>query len=539
MNNVTVTKIKTFNDFNIKNKNVAAYVRVSTKKQLQESSFEVQVAAYYKMITENPSWNFSGVFADFGKSGTSINKRIEFNKMIELARLGEIDMIFTKSVSRFTRDIVDGLKTIQELRALNVEIFFEKENISSIDPVFDMFLTIYTSVAEEESKQISSNVNWIYTKKVKEGLVTTPKLYGYIIKDGKFYINPEEAPAVRLIYEMYLNGYKYKDIVHEVHASGFRKFSPTAIREILRNEKYVGDMELRKTTVTDIGSRASKPNTTKDKAYVTNNHEGIVDRDTFNKVQKVINDRKIKYAPINPKVRENKYANYIFSPITDKYYKTKVNHRNTKYEVMLLEMLKHDYNRAIDVKNIYYRQIDEVLDIAYDTLKKNKSNLKELIFNELDTKTKALNLDSKLESYTTSINELKAKRAQVKAQGLSNNLTSDLNNKITKDIKDLKIKQANIRFNKILKYDYSKNYSLFRAHLRKLETSDDINLKDLFKVVIAKDRDDLLLCIKLSNRNFNDIDLKNEVKNTPIFKGTFKFIQTRLKVDVNWSIIII
>lgn len=539
MNNVTVTKIKTFNDFNIKKKNVAAYVRVSTKKQLQESSFEVQVAAYYKMITENPSWNFSGVFADFGKSGTSINKRIEFNKMIELARLGEIDMIFTKSVSRFTRDIVDGLKTIQELRALNVEIFFEKENISSIDPVFDMFLTIYTSVAEEESKQISSNVNWIYTKKVKEGLVTTPKLYGYIIKDGKFYINPKEAPAVRLIYEMYLNGYKYKDIVHEVHASGFRKFSPTAIREILRNEKYVGDMELRKTTVTDIGSRSSKPNTTKDKAYVTNNHEGIVDRDTFNRVQKVINDRKIKYAPINPKVRENKYANYIFSPITDKYYKTKVNHRNTKYEVMLLEMLKHDYNRAIDVKNIYYRQIDEVLDIAYDTLKKNKSNLKELIFNELDTKTKALNLDSKLESYTTSINELKAKRAQVKAQGLSNNLTSDLNNKITKDIKDLKIKQANIRFNKILKYDYSKNYSLLRAHLRKLESSNDINLKNLFKVVIAKDRDDLLLCIKLSNRNFNDIDLKNEVNNTPIFKGTFKFIQTRLKLDVNWSIIII
>ena len=179
MNIQKVNTVKAIPDLNLKKKNVCAYARVSTKKELQESSFELQVATYYKMITENPLWNFSGVFADYGKSGTSTNKRAEFNKMIQLAELGEIDMIITKSVSRFTRDIIDGLRIIQYLRARNIEVFFEKENISSLDSVFDMFLSIYTSVAEEESRGISSNVNWQYDKKVNSGSSTTSKLYGY------------------------------------------------------------------------------------------------------------------------------------------------------------------------------------------------------------------------------------------------------------------------------------------------------------------------------------------------------------------------
>lgn len=181
-------------DGSLKKQKVAVYARVSTMKDLQKTSFELQLSTYYKQVNSNPLWEFAGVFADYGKSGTNITQRTEFKKMVELARLGEIDIILTKSISRFTRDTISGLKAIQELRKLDVEVRFEKENITTNDTSFDFFLTIFTSVAEEESKINSSNILWTYKNKMENGGNTTPRIYGYTFdKEGNFKINPKQA----------------------------------------------------------------------------------------------------------------------------------------------------------------------------------------------------------------------------------------------------------------------------------------------------------------------------------------------------------
>src|SRR5690625_4480606 len=369
MNDLNITTIPVFetidNDGNIKFKKVAAYVRVSTIKDLQYSSFKLQTTTYFNKIMNNPKWEYAGIFSDHGKSGTNIIKRAGFNKMIELAKMGEIDLILTKSISRFSRDVVDSLETIQELRNIDVEVYFENENISSTDPSFDMMLTILSSLSEEESKSISNNVLWTYKTKMKNGDSTTPRLYGYTIKDGNFIINEDEAKVVRLIFNLFLEGYKINQIINEIHELGIKtrtgndKFSPTVIRETLRNEKYVGDMRLQKSTVKDIGMRASTVNRTKPMYYVHDNHDAIVDRDTFDKVQNIIKERRVKFGPNDDEVKiEHLYANFVYSLKANKFYRTKINHRNTPYEVKLLELLDKSEDRILNVKNVYYRQLD-------------------------------------------------------------------------------------------------------------------------------------------------------------------------------------
>lgn len=356
-----VQKIKATNtqlindDGTIKKSQVAVYARVSTMKELQKSSFELQVSTYHKEVTSNPLWEFAGVFADYGKSGTNVTHRKEFNKMMELARLGRIDIILTKSISRFTRDTVSGLKSIHELRDLGVEVKFEKENISTNDTAFDFFLSVYSSVAEEESRINSSNVLWSYKKKMSNGGNTTPRMYGYLIdKFGNFIIDEVQASAVRLIYNHYLDGKSLSEIIKTLHQKGYKTlnggeyFSVGALNRILRNEKYAGDMLLQKTTVTKIGTRNSVPNKTKAMYYVTDNHEPIVSKEVFKRTQEMIKQRADKYYKKASNKIELEYANYVYSIIGQKFYKSKINHRNTKHEIKLLEVLDNNRNRILD-----------------------------------------------------------------------------------------------------------------------------------------------------------------------------------------------
>lgn len=544
MNKKIVSQIKSANNLTIHKLNVAAYARVSTKKELQESSFELQVATYYEQIVSNPLWNFSGVFADYGKSGTSTAKRKEFNDMIALAMLGEIDIIITKSVSRFTRDVLDGLKIINDLRTLNVEVYFEKENISSLDSSFDLFLSIYTSVAEEESKQISSNVLWNYKKKMEGGLSTTSRLYGFKIIKGEYYINEKEAEAVRLIYKLYLSGYKYSEIIDELENAGYesrngkKRFSKSGISGILRNEKYAGDMLLQKTTVKKIGTRMSVPNTTKDKYYVYDHHDPIIDKETFKDVQQLISFRSKKYNPAKSKKKPMKYSNYVYSIIADKFYKSKVNHRGTKYEVKLLEVLDNNGNRILEAKNIYYRQIDELLEVASKQLISKQASIKKDIIEIMNTKINASNIDYKIESNMNASKDLKAKRGEITGLNLDSSLTNELTIKIENELKDLKFERSKLMFEKVMVYDYSKKYSVLKKMLLDVSRTDDFDFKELFKMVIAVDRENLILPLHLSNRNIKDVIISDEITSPPLFTGTFEFKQTRLNLDIKWSIII-
>ena len=188
-------------DAHFQKKNVCAYARVSSDKDLQLMSFEAQVNYYTNYILKNSNWNFVGVYADEGISGTSTRNRDQFNLMIELASMGKIDLIITKSISRFARNVIDTLSILQDLRANGTEVFFEKENISSYDPKIEFVISVLASMAEEESRIISDNVKWGVRAKFKKGefYFHTSNMMGYKRdKDGNLYIDEVEANIVKI-----------------------------------------------------------------------------------------------------------------------------------------------------------------------------------------------------------------------------------------------------------------------------------------------------------------------------------------------------
>ena len=235
---------------------VAAYCRVSTELEQQESSYEAQVEYYTNKIEENQNWKNAGIYADDGKSATNTKKRDDFNTMIKDALDGKIDMILTKSVSRFARNTVDALTTIRQLKEKNVAVVFEKEGVNTLDGTGEILLTILSSLAQEESRNISENTRWGVVRRFEKGqvIVNHSKFMGYTKNDkGELVIIPEEAEVVRLIFRLYLEGYSTAKISEYLEEKGIKtatgkdKWNATVIAKMIRNEKYMGDALLQKT----------------------------------------------------------------------------------------------------------------------------------------------------------------------------------------------------------------------------------------------------------------------------------------------------
>ncbi|WP_304684143.1 recombinase family protein [Ileibacterium valens] len=289
----------------IARKNVAAYARVSTDRDEQQSSYETQVSYYENMIKERADWNYVDVYTDEGISGTSTAHREGFRRMIDDVLHGKIDLIITKSVSRFARNTVDPLTTIWELKEHHVEVFFEKENIWTFDGKGELLLAIMSSLVHEESRSISENVKWGVRKKYEEGTYRIPygDLMGYTrAKDGGLKVVEEEAEIVRLIFRMFLNGSTYTDIKNHLESQGIKtkfgrdKWDRSVIKQMLMNEKYKGDLILQKIYTPDfITKKQVKNNGAIPSYYVTNSHQGIISAEDFDKVQKMIADRKYRY----------------------------------------------------------------------------------------------------------------------------------------------------------------------------------------------------------------------------------------------------
>jgi len=291
-------------EINLQKKRVCAYARVSTDQEDQKNSYNAQISEYTKRIKRNEEWEFVEMYADEGISGTSIKKRPGFLKMIDDARTGKIDLILTKSLSRFARNTVDTLTIVRELRDLNVEIFFEKENISSLDTKVDFMITIFSSIAQEESRNISENVKWGYRKRFQEGKVhiNTRRFLGYDKdKQGKLIINKSQAMTVKIIYNLFLAGTPYREICNflidnkKKNGAGNIKWAPSNIMRILSNEKYMGDALLQKTVTIDyLTHKAVSNNGHAPQYYIENNHPAIIPRDIFNLVQLLMKERKQK-----------------------------------------------------------------------------------------------------------------------------------------------------------------------------------------------------------------------------------------------------
>lgn len=292
---------------------IAVYARVSTDNVQQTSSYELQKKYYEDFVVHHPNWTLVKIYADEGISGTSLAHRDEFNSMIADCRSGKIDMIITKSVSRFARNVVDCISMVRMLAELPspVGVFFESECIFSLKDDSQMALSFQATMAQEESHIRSRSMETSLRMRLDGGLPLTPKLLGYSHDaDGNLVINPDEAPTVKLIFYMYLYGYSTSDIAAALTELGRKtylgnvKWTSNSIVQVLRNERHCGDVLTRKTfTPNYLNHKARKNRGDRPQSLYRNHHEGIVSRDDFIAVQHLLNNSKYGNRSILPELR--------------------------------------------------------------------------------------------------------------------------------------------------------------------------------------------------------------------------------------------
>ena len=298
----TINPITKLPSLSNQKRRVAAYARVSTGSDEQFTSYEAQIEYYTNFIKENPAWEFVGVYSDEGISGTNTKHRDGFNKMIEDAYAGKIDLIVTKSVSRFARNTVDSLTTIRNLKEHGCECYFQKENIYTFDGKGEVMLTIMSSFAQEESRSISENVTWGHRKRFADGkiMLAYKNFLGYERgEDGKPKIVESEAEIIRRIYRMFASGktptYIAKSLTKDgiPTPSGKKQWRTTTVISILTNEKYRGSAILQKTFTVDFLSKKMKKNEGEvPQYYVEDSHPPIIDPNEWNWVQAELKRRK-------------------------------------------------------------------------------------------------------------------------------------------------------------------------------------------------------------------------------------------------------
>lgn len=277
-------------------KRVAAYARVSCDKDTMLHSLAAQIDYYRKYIIRNPEWEFIGVYADEAKTGTK-EDREQFQKLLSDCRSGLIDMVITKSISRFARNTVTLLSSVRELKELGINVFFEDQNINSISEEGELMLTLLASQAQEESLSCSENCKWRIRKGFEQGQPSTCTMLGYRLVNSEITLVPEEAEIVKEIFDLYLSGYGMQKIVNTLNERGVRTekihcWYMDTVRNILRNEKYMGDLRLQKSlsenhlTKHQVINEGQLP-----QFYITDNHEPTVSRAVFAAVQKEVQRR--------------------------------------------------------------------------------------------------------------------------------------------------------------------------------------------------------------------------------------------------------
>ena len=275
---------------------VAAYCRVSTELEQQQSSYDIQIEYYTRHIMQNPNWIFVGVFADDGRSATNTFRRYDFNQLMDQCLKGKVDMIITKSISRFARNTVDCISWVRKLKEKNVAVYFEKENLNTLDDSTEMILTILSSQAQEESRAISTNVKWGYARKFEKGESTRQRSYGFRkAPTGEMCIVEEEAAVIRNMARWFLDGDSLERIKHRLEDAGIetttgkKTWSTGTIYNILTNEKIMGDVLLQKTFTADYLTKRRVKNSGQQKQYyVKNHHEAIIPKTVYYKIQEEI-----------------------------------------------------------------------------------------------------------------------------------------------------------------------------------------------------------------------------------------------------------
>lgn len=317
---------------------VAAYCRVSTDQEDQMHSFDAQVDYYTKYINERENYEMAGIYADEGISGTNVRKREQFRKMIEDCQAGKIDLVITKSISRFARNTQDCLQYSRMLKNMGIGIVFEKENINTLDSTGELLFTILSSLAQDESRNISENCKWGIRTKFKNGEMhlNTYKFLGYDKdEEGKLIINKEQAKTVERIYKEFIWGRNPQEIAKELEDEGVpgccgqTKWYTTTVIGILKNEKHMGDALLQKTyTIDFLTKKQVKNNGEITQVYVKDSHKGIIDRQTWEAVQEEF-ERREKF------MKEHGLTKYVYgaecNPFTSRVFCGECGHSYTKH----------------------------------------------------------------------------------------------------------------------------------------------------------------------------------------------------------------
>ena len=373
---------------------VAAYARVSTDSEEQLTSYEAQVDYYTRYIQGRPDWVFVGIYTDEGISATNTKRREGFNRMVQDALDGKIDLIVTKSVSRFARNTVDSLTTVRKLKDAGVEVYFEKENIWTLDSKGELLITIMSSLAQEESRSISENVTWGQRKRFADGKVSIP--YGHFLgyrkgANGLPEIVPEEAEVVRTIYRMFIEGLSTNAIARYLTQQGIPTpakktvWQKATVESILRNEKYKGAALLQKSFTVDFLQKKTKVNEGEvPQYYVEHSHEAIIIPEEWERVQRELARRKG-----NPRRTQcnSPFAGKIVCGDCGEIFGSKVWHSNSKYRRTIWQCnAKFKGEHKCKTPHFYEDDIKDMFVVALSKLMKNREALLEdgrLIYNKL------------------------------------------------------------------------------------------------------------------------------------------------------------
>jgi len=401
---------------------VAAYCRVSTDSDEQATSYDAQIEHYTAYINGHPDWTLAGIYADDGISGTNTKKREEFNRMIDECMAGSIDMVITKSISRFARNTLDCLKYIRQLKEKSIPVFFEKENINSMDSKGEVMLTIMASLAQQESQSLSQNVKLGLQYRYQQGeiQVNCKWFLGYTKDENKkLVIVPEEAEVIKRIYREYLEGASMLKIARGLEADGIlngagrEKWHTSNINQILRNEKYIGDALLQKTYTTDFLTKTRvKNHGIVPQYYVEGSHEAIIPREIFMQVQEELIRRRVVHTSPNGKNRTfsstHCFSNIIICGGCGEFYR-RIHWNNRGKKSVVWRCISRLENTGLfcDARTVPESQIEQVLVAAINQTLCDKDDFLVTLQNNIETVLCCCN-DQTLESIDKRLSELQA-----------------------------------------------------------------------------------------------------------------------------------
>ena len=404
---------------------VAAYCRVSTDEEDQMNSLDTQVKYYTAKIAENPSWTMAGIYADEGITGTRTDKREKFMSLMRDCEKGKVDLILTKSTTRFARNTVDSLSWIRKLRAMGIGVYFEEQNLDSLKAENETLLGFFSVMAQSESESISANIKWGIQKRMQNGTYSLSfSLLGYRKgEDGNPNIVPEEAEIVRKLFHMVLDGAslvmlkEYLESNHIKTPTGKDEWSVTVIRYMLSNEKYVGDVLYQKTFRTDCISKKTRVNRGEVTRYlISNHHPAIIDRDTFNLVQAELARRVNKRKKFDSAITDQgKYSGkYALSELLicgscgGAYKRTsKVTQEKTTYYWRCIGRIEHGKAYCKDSAGIEEQMLHESICRCLSKMMKNSGEVLSLIQSNLSYAVSGSNAALDVFSIEKQMNDLK------------------------------------------------------------------------------------------------------------------------------------